>query len=203
MVDATRYPPYGSECLAHWPCSGKSTNNWEPSAAPKRVTRHGGEPNLSPKTCVSCALLSVNSLISYIALNHCLDPFILRHPVHVCGLLSLAWLPDFSGSVISSSSQLSRPDKSIRLLFFSPSQMFALLIALGFAIWTLTAIIDITSPFHSCFWIEAKGRRENKNITLGFFWGQRRLTHVMCALQTQCWLLLQLKVLNDLCCFQK
>lgn len=115
MVDATRYPPCRSECLAHWiGLALRSQPTAEPSAATKGVTRCGGEPNLSQKTCVSCSLLCV----SYIALSHCLEPFILRHPVHVCGLLSLAWLPSFSESVISNSSPLSRPDRNLRLLFF-------------------------------------------------------------------------------------
>lgn len=117
MVNATSYPPCRPEQLAHWPCSGKSTNNWVFCC-----TQGGYKVWRWTKPCVSCSLLCV----SYIALSHCLEPFILRHPVHVCGLLSLAWLPSFSESVISSSSPLSRPDKNLRLLlFFLPDVCFS------------------------------------------------------------------------------
>lgn len=68
------------------------------------------------------------------------------------------------------------------------SYMFALLTAPGFAIWTPTAVKDITILFLSCICLEAKGRSENKNIIVCFFWRQNRLTQVMWVLQTQCWL---------------
>lgn len=64
--------------------------------------RLGAEANLIPKTCISCALFYISSLITYIAVTHGLDPFIPRCPVcHVHGLLGLAlaawllWVCDF------------------------------------------------------------------------------------------------------------
>lgn len=52
--------------------------------------------SLIPKTCISCALFYISSLITYKAVTHYLDPFIPKCPVHhVSGLLGLvlaAWL---------------------------------------------------------------------------------------------------------------
>ena len=162
-----------------WPCSGKSINNWESPAAPQGIA------SLIPRTPY---LMCIRSMLA-LWLPTWLCPMPLTHsqtscPWHLWALgLCLGCLASLNLWFQALSSWVGQIRTSG---CYSFSYMFALLTAPGFAIWTPTAVKDITILFLSCICLEAKGRSENKNIIVCFFWRQNRLTHVMWVLQTQC-----------------
>lgn len=110
--------------------------------------------------------VSVSSLIMHAALTHSPDLSIPRCPVLVLGLGCLL-LPVY-GSRLSPAKE---PGSGLRL--------FSLLSGPGCAVWAPAAVMGIIVPFLSCSQTQAKGGRENKNITVRFFRGQSWLTHAM------------------------